>query len=180
MIRSVIQKLCSNVENRFVNAICSNRDLFVSIIIISFLLFLDFINIIKVESFSPSLAAAIFTVIITTIGTLFSILSLYNRVLQRAYKQDYYDRLKRTFMIPVSTGVWGFIISTLGTVVSVEPMVRKYIAISTLVYLFTVTMLFLLFYSILSFYAAFKFVLSVVLKKEKKAAEESKNSQKKS
>ena len=83
-------------------------------------------------------------------------------------------------MIPVSTGVWGFIISTLGTVVSVEPMVRKYIGISTLVYVFTVTMLFLLFYSILSFYAAFKFVLSVVLKKEKKAAEESKNSQKKS
>lgn len=148
---------------------------------------LSHIGLVSITPISPALAAGIFTVIVGTMGTLFSIISLYGEVIAAAKeksetggneseedneesasedtienKKNFLRHLKRTFSVPVKIAVSGFIIAVLSNIYKINISTDVHV-LFTINEWFSLIMTFLLMYAILSFWEAFSFVLRTVL-----------------
>ncbi|MWV64483.1 hypothetical protein GRS48_06545 [Halorubrum sp. JWXQ-INN 858] len=148
---------------------------------------LSHLDLLTITPISPALAAGIFTVIVGTMGTLFSIISLYGEVIAAAKeksetggaesqgdnegsasedatenKKNFLRHLKRTFSVPVKIAVSGFIIAVLSNIYKVN-IPTDVSVLFTINEWFSLMMTFLLMYAILSFWEAFSFVLRTVL-----------------
>jgi len=130
---------------------------------------------IEIKPISPSLAAGIFTVIIGTTGTLFSILALYGEVITIASEKsdrdkNYINKIRRTFSIPVKTSVLGFLIAVFANTYQINAVIvpEKY-SLMTNSEAFSTIMLFLLLYSMMSFWGAFSFIIRTIIAREAKS-----------
>lgn len=130
---------------------------------------LKFLSVIEIGGFSPRLIAAIFTVIIGSTATLFSILIIYGELIAAADKKEYLQDLERTFRWPVGTAVFGFIIAILSSTFSLTMEYTPSSAYGfTIDEIMSLIMLFILIYAILAFRESFLFVLKSAIKMESK------------
>ena len=136
-----------------------------SVVLVGLLAILSIFDIVTISSFSPGLAAAIFTVIIGTTATLFSILVLVGEIISRAESKEYLEDVRRTFAWPVKAGVIGFLLSIISDLYYLN---LEFIGTNELLW-FTfsewnsLVISGILFFSILSFKNAFGFILLTVL-----------------
>jgi hypothetical protein len=145
------------------------RAIAISIVITATSILLSSAGIIHVDGFSPELTAAIFTVIVGSTATLFSILVVYGELIAAADEKEYLQDLERTFRWPVGTAVYGFVIAVVFSTISIDSQhlpekILSFTPNDILNYL----MLFILLYSILSFRQSFIFVLKCSIKMEAK------------
>lgn len=141
-------------------ALHDNLDLIISVAIVFFFATISKLtNYISIQFISPKLAAAIFTVVVGSTGTLFSILIVYSRIIRSASEKNYLTKLKRTFTWPFHTAILGFIIAVLASIFRIQdPALANSSFIFSVRGWFSVLMGVLLIYSILSFREAFFFV----------------------
>lgn len=153
----------SDGANKIPNWIKEKSDFLLASLITLACLILTALDMVSVSNFSPTLAAGIFTVIIASIGTLFSVLVVYDELIAAADKLDYLNDLKKTFKNPVLTAVVGFTIAVLGAGLSLPTK-----SLSWPDFFLSgqetsaLAMMWLLLYSIFSFYAAFDFMIETI------------------
>lgn len=144
------------------------KDLLIASLISLILASLASIDWIELTPISPPLMAAIFTVIVGTVGTLFSILLLYSEIISAADNLDYLESLKTIFTYPIFVSCVGFILSiltsTARTQTDIPALPYSPLSNGDLVIIF---FLFILLYAILSFLSAFLFVFNTVIEMEK-------------
>lgn len=156
-------------------ALHDNLDFVVSIIVVlpPVLLsrYTDYISLVYI---SPRLSAAIFTVVVGSTGTLFSILIVYSRIIRMASDDKYLRKLKRTFRWPFHTAILGFMIAILASMFRIQdPTLAQWRLIFTLKGWFSILMGLLLIYSILAFRGAFFFVTEATISVAENEDEES-------
>ena len=141
------------------------KEAIISVVLVFILAILAAVDIISISSFSPGLAAAIFTVIIGTTATLFSILVLVGEIISKAKNKEYLQDIKRTFEWPVNSGVIGFLISVIGDLyyLNMDILNQWNLLWFTLSEWYSLVISGILFFSILSFKNAFEFILLSVL-----------------
>jgi hypothetical protein len=145
------------------------RSIVVTVLLISLFAILGVLDVVQIGEFSPTLAAAIFTVIIGTVGTLFSILVVYSELIASAGDLGHLTDLKRTFGWPVGVSVIGFTIAILSNVFSLsQGIVTPNQFVFTLSQWYSLLMTGLLLYAILSFGDAFSFTLRTIIEMETK------------
>lgn len=142
-----------------------NLDLVVSVaIVLPLSLLSKFTDWVSIVYISPRLSAAIFTVIVGSTGTLFSILIVYSRIIRIASDKKYLRKLKRTFRWPFHTAILGFVIAVLASIFRIQdPTLAEWRLVFTLEEWFSILMSLLLIYSILAFREAFFFVTEATI-----------------
>lgn len=134
-----------------------------SILVSALILILFEAGVINIISFSPSLAAAIFTVIVTTTATLFSILIVHSTVIKRAHEKELLSKLSDTFKIPILVAVLGFSIAIVSSTIRFRKWIPESVYDIRSEQILSVAFIFLMLYAILSLYAAFDFVLKTTI-----------------
>jgi len=136
-----------------------------SVVLVGLLAVLSIFDILTISSFSPGLAAAIFTVIIGTTATLFSILVLVGEIISRAESKEYLEDVRRTFEWPVKAGVIGFLLSIISDLYywNIDFIGTNEFLWFTFSEWNSLVISGILFFSILSFKNAFGFILLTVL-----------------
>jgi hypothetical protein len=152
-----------------------NLDLVVSIVVVLPLSLLSrFTDYISMVYISPRLSAAIFTVVVGSTGTLFSILIVYSRIIRMASDSNYLKKMKRTFKWPFHTAILGFVIAILASMFRIQdPALTEWRFIFTLEGWLSTLMALLLVYSILAFRGAFFFVTEATISVAESEDEES-------
>lgn len=141
------------------------KEIIYSVVLVGLLAVSSIFDILTISSFSPGLAAAIFTVIIGTTATLFSILVLVGKIISRAESKEYLEDVRRTFEWPVKAGVIGFLISIISDLYHWN---TDFIGTNEFLWFSfsewsSLVISGILFFSILSFKNAFRFILLAVL-----------------
>lgn len=156
-------------------ALHDNLDLVVSLTVVLPLSLLSrFTDYISMVYISPRLSAAIFTVVVGSTGTLFSVLIVYSRIIRMASDNEYLKKMKRTFRWPFHTAILGFVIAILASMFRIQnPALTEWRFIFTLEGWFSVIMGLLLIYSILAFRGAFFFVTEATMSVAENEGEES-------
>ena len=155
-------------------ALHNNLDLVVSVAIVSSVAILSRLSdSVSMVYISPAVSAAIFTVVVGSTGTLFSILIVYSRIIRLAGDGEYLKKLKRTFRWPFHAAILGFVIAILTSMFRIEdPALANWRVIFTLEGWFSILMGLLLIYSILAFRGAFYFVTETTIEMAKDENEE--------
>lgn len=138
-------------------------DFLLTAIIILTLAGLASLDLINLTSFSPALAAAIFTVVIGASVSLLTVLSSYDDVVSNAKDGDMMGLLRRVFYWPIIVSVAGFVLAIIASIVTIPDKLDNSVYIFSIGEYLTLTFAALLIYSILSFREVFRTVYYIMV-----------------
>jgi uncharacterized protein YacL len=134
-------------------------DLVLTLVLVGALVILSNFDYLVIKSFSPRLAAAIFTVVIGASVSLLAIFASYQDMISNADDANLLGTLRKVFYWPIVLSIIGFILAILTSVFSLSEAARTSIPISTpLSSILSLVLAGLLIYAILSFREVFRAV----------------------
>lgn len=139
-------------------------DFLLTIALMATLAFLTYVGVLRINEFSPALAAGIFTVVIGASISLLAIFASFEDAIGKADDAELLDLLRKVFYWPILLSILGFIIAITVSVFSVtESRFAEFRLIFSLEELVSLLLATLLIYAILSFREVFRTVYYVIV-----------------
>jgi hypothetical protein len=158
-IASKIQKGLSNYVVRYISAITAA-------LITSLFAALHYHNMVKFVEISPAILSAVFTVILGTIATSFSILMITSEIISAASDLDMKSEIRKIFFYPLRAASLGLVLSITALTFNF-PILQEFNFLNLdKLQIFRYILFFLLIYGILATYNAISFVIRASIEME--------------